>query len=95
MPRYAGFVCPFTGGGSVVVDFLFVVAPILWGGGVCNCSVFCFAFFCVHSSIAIILVGRVGAGCFAWFVSLVSRGGWVALPRDAVGLSAVCGCGIS
>ena len=56
---------------------------------------FCCALLFVHSSIAIILVGRVGAGFLAWFVSLVSRGGWVALPRGAVGLSAVCGCGIS
>ena len=30
--------CPFWGGGSVVVDFLFIVAPIV---GVCNCSMFC------------------------------------------------------
>ena len=30
--------CPFWRGGSVVVDFLFVVTPIV---GVCNCSMFC------------------------------------------------------
>ena len=35
------------------------------------------------------------AGCFAWFVFLLSRGGVAALPRGAVGLSAVCDCGIS
>ena len=29
------------------------------------------------------------------FVFLVSRDGWVALPRGAIGLSAVCDCGIS
>ena len=48
----------------------------------------------VHSGVAIILMG-VGerAGCFAWFVFLVSRGGWAALPRGAMGLSAVCDCG--
>ena len=28
-------------------------------------------------------------GCFAWFVFLVSRGGWVAFPRSAMGLSVV------
>ena len=39
--------------------------------------------------------GGEGAGCFAWFVFLVSRGGWVALPRGATGLSAVCDYGIS
>ena len=26
---------------------------------------------------------------------MVSRGGWVALPHSAMGLSAVCDCGIS
>ena len=31
----------------------------------------------------------------AYFVFLVSRGGWAALPRGAMGLSAVCDCGIS
>ena len=36
-----------------------------------------------------------GARCFAWFVCLVSRGGWAALPHGASGLSAVCDCGIS
>ena len=35
------------------------------------------------------------AGCFAWFVFLLSRGGVAALPRGAVGLSVVCDCGIS
>ena len=85
--------CPFWGGGSVVVDFLFVVAPIV---GVCDCSMFCCALLYVHFGIAGVLMGRGGgAGCFAWFVFLVSRGGWGALPRGAAGLSAVCDCGIS
>ena len=61
--------------------------------GVCNCSVFCCMLLYVHSSVAVILVGGM-AGCFAWFVFLVSRGGWAALPRGAMGLSAVCDCGI-
>ena len=34
-------------------------------------------------------------GCFAYFVFLVSREWCVALPRGAMGLSAVCNCGIS
>ena len=34
-------------------------------------------------------------GCFAWFVSLVSRDCCVALRRGAMGLSADCDCGIS
>ena len=31
------------GGGSVVVDFLFIVIPIV---GVCNCSMFCCMLLC-------------------------------------------------
>ena len=38
---------------------------------------------------------RERAGCFAWFVLLVSCDGCVAFPRCAMGLSAVCDCGIS
>ena len=41
----------------VVVDWLFIVTPIV---GVCGCSMFCCALLYVHSSFAIILVGR---GC--------------------------------
>ena len=40
---------------SVVVDFLFIVTPIV---GVCNCSMFCCTLLYVHSSIAIILMGK-------------------------------------
>ena len=54
--------CPFLGGGSVVVDFLFIVTPIV---GVCNCSMFCCKLLYVPSSIAIILMGEERAGCFA------------------------------
>ena len=39
--------------------------------------------------------GEKRVGCFAWFVFLVSRDGCVALSRGAMGLSAVCNCGIS
>ena len=35
--------------------FLFIVTPIV---GVCNCSMFCCTLLCVHSSIAIILMGK-------------------------------------
>ena len=41
--------------GSVVVDFLFIVTPIV---GVCNFSMFCCMLLYVHSSIAIILMGK-------------------------------------
>ena len=49
--------CPFWGGGSVVVvvDFLFIVTPIV---RVCNCSMFCCTLLYVHSSIATILMGK-------------------------------------
>ena len=60
--------------------------------GVCDCSMFCCTLRYVHSSIAVVLMGR-GAGCFAWFVFLVSCGGLAALPRGSMGLSAVCDCG--
>ena len=52
---------------------------------------FCYTLLYVHSSFAIILVGKRGrAGCFAWFVFLVSSDGCVALPCSVMGLSAVC-----
>ena len=47
--------CRFSGGGSVAVDFLFIVTPIV---GVCNCSMFSCMLLYVHSSIAIILMGK-------------------------------------
>ena len=40
---------------SVVVDFLFIVTPIV---GVCYCSMFCCTLLYVHSSFAIILMGK-------------------------------------
>ena len=42
-------------GSVVVVDFLFMVTPIV---GVCNCSMCCCTLLYVHSSIAIILIGK-------------------------------------
>ena len=74
-----------------MVDLFFIDTPIV---GVCNCSMFCCTFLHVHSSFAIILMGK-RAGCFAYFVVLVSRDCCVALPRGVMGLSAVCDCGIS
>ena len=41
--------------GSVVVDSLLIVTPIV---EFCNCSMFCCALLCVHSSFAIILMGK-------------------------------------
>ena len=63
--------------------------------GVSNCSMFCCTLLYVHSSIAIILMAKRELIALLFFIFLVSRGGWVALPHSAVGLSAVCDCGIS
>ena len=54
----------------------------------------CYALLYVHFSFVIIIVGK-GAGCFAWFVFLVSGDCCVTLPRGTVVFSAVCDCGIS
>ena len=47
--------CRFHGNGSVIVESLFIV------------TMFCCALLCVHSSFAIILMGR--AGCFGFLSS--------------------------
>ena len=39
---------------TTVYDFLFIVTPM----GVCNCSMYCCTLLYVHSSIAIILMGK-------------------------------------
>ena len=43
--------------GSVFVDPLLIVTPIV---GFCNCPMFCCALLCVHSSFAIIWMGKGG-----------------------------------
>ena len=67
---------------SVVVDFLFIVTPIV---GVCNCSMFCCTLLFVHSSIAISLMGK------RELVALLNLSSWclvvgerlfLAVPRD-------------
>ena len=55
---------------------------------------FCCALLYFHFSFAIHLDGEERAGCFTLFVFLVSRDFYVALPHDAMGLSAVCDCRI-
>ena len=57
MHRNSNFLSIQLGGGSVVVDFLFIVTPIV---GVGDYSMFCCTLLCVHSSIAIILMGKRG-----------------------------------
>ena len=69
------------------VALLFIVTPIV---GSCNCSMFCFALLCVHSSFAISSMEKMG------LVALLCLSfSCAALPHDATGFSAVCDCGIS
>ena len=63
--------------------------------GVCNCSLFCCTLLYVYSSIAIILMGK------RELVALLNLSSWCLVMVDwlfshgAIGLSAVCDCGIS
>ena len=63
--------------------------------GVCNCSMFCCTLLYVHSSIAIILIGKRELVALLNLSSWCLVVYWAALPRGAKGLSAVCDCGIS
>ena len=55
----------------------------------------CCALLCVHSSFAIILMGKRDLVVLLSLFSLVSFDCWVALPHDATGLSAFWDCRIS
>ena len=63
--------------------------------GFCNCSMFCCALLFVHSSFAIILMGKRELVALLCFIFLEFRDCCVALPRGAMGLYAVCDCGVS
>ena len=58
----------------LLLTFLFIVTPIV---GVCNCSMFCCTLLCVHSSIAIILMGKreliALLGLSSWCLVMVER----------------------
>ena len=70
--------------GSVVVDFLFIVTPIL---GVCNCSMFCYTLLYVHSiSIAIILMGK------RELVALLNLSSWCLVMVERLFLAVPRGC---
>ena len=66
---------------SVIVDFLFIVTPIV---GVCNCSLFCCTLLYVHSSITIILIGKKELVALlnlsSWCLVMVERL-FLAVPR--------------
>ena len=75
--------CPLKGGGSVVVDLLLIVTPIV---GVCNCSRFCCSLLCVHSSIAIILMGK------RELVALLNFSSWCFVMVERLFLAVPRGC---
>ena len=70
-------------GGSVVVDFLFIVTPIV---GVCNCSMFCCTLLYVHSSIAIILMGK------RELIALLNLSSWCLVMVERLFLTVPRGC---
>ena len=69
--------------GSVVVDFLFIVAPIV---GVCNCSMFCCTLLYVHFSIAIILMGK------RELIALLGLSSWCLVMVERLFLTVPLGC---
>ena len=69
--------------GSVVVDFLFIVIPIV---GVCNCSMFCCTLLYVNSSIAIILIGKRD------LVALLNLSSWCLVMVGRLFLAVPRGC---
>ena len=71
------------GGGSVVVDFLFIVTPFV---GVCNCSMFCCTLLYVHSSIAVILMGK------RELVALLNLSSWCLVMVERLFLAVPRGC---
>ena len=75
--------CPFKGGGYVVVDFSFIVIPIV---GVCNCSMFCCTLRYVHSSIAIILMGKKE------LIALLYLSSWCLVMVERLFLAVPRGC---
>ena len=64
-------------------DFLFIVTPIV---GVCNCSMFCCTLLYVHSSIAIILMGK------RELVALLNLSSWCLVMVEWLFLTGPWGC---
>ena len=75
-----GHVCEL---GSVVVDFLIIVTPIV---GVCNCSMYCCMLLYVHSSIAIILKGK------RELIALLNFSSWCLVMVERLFLAVPRGC---
>ena len=66
-----------------MVDFLFIVTPIV---GVCNCSMFCCTLLYVHSSIAIILMGK------RELLALLNLSSWCLVVVERLFLEVPRGC---
>ena len=66
-----------------VVDVLFIVIPIV---GVCNCSMFCCMILYVHSSIAIILMGK------RELIALLNLSSWCLVMVEQLFLAVPRGC---
>ena len=77
--------CIRVGIGSVVVDShcLFIVTPIV---GVCNCSMYCCTLLYVHSSIAIILMGK------RELIALLYLSSWCLVMVERLFLAVLRGC---
>ena len=70
-------------GGSVVVDFLFIVTPIV---GVCNCSMYCCTLLYVHYSIATIMMGK------RELIALLNLSSWCLVMVERLFLTVPRGC---
>ena len=66
-----------------LVDFLFIVTPIV---GVCNCSMFYCRLLFVHSSIAIILMGK------RELIALLNLSSWGLVMVEQLFLAVPWGC---
>ena len=68
------------------MTFLFIVIPIVMIVGVCNCSMFCCTLLYVHSSIAIILMGK------RELVALLNLSSWCLVMVERLFLAVPRGC---
>ena len=67
----------------LLLTFLFIVTPIV---GVCNCSMFCCTLLYVHSSIAIILMGK------RELIALLNLSSWCLVMVERLFLAVPRGC---
>ena len=67
----------------LLLTFLFIVTPIV---GVCNCSIVCCTLLYVHSSIAIILMGK------RELVALLNLSSWCLVMVERLFLAVPRGC---